>query len=138
MAVIRVPRKHVDVMIAHALADAPIECCGIVAAAEGVVTAIHRAANVEASPYRFSINPLEYRRIDDAIDAAGANVAGTYHSHTGSEAIVSPTDIRTLGGLWPPPYVHFVVGLKDPLVPVVRCWFIENGDKSEQEFEVFD
>jgi proteasome lid subunit RPN8/RPN11 len=134
--VIRLRRDQLDAMIAHALEDAPIEACGIVAARDGEVTEIHRAVNKEASPYRFSIDPLQTRRLEEQIDATGASLAGFYHSHTGSDPVPSPTDIRMMGPFFGPPYVHFLVGVADRENPVVRVWHIENGDRIEQEYEV--
>jgi proteasome lid subunit RPN8/RPN11 len=137
MAVVaRLPQEFIDRMVAHAREDAPIECCGLLAATDGVVTALFRARNVEASPYRFSVDPLETRRIEEAMDEAGADLAGFYHSHTGSPAIPSPTDIRQMGAFFGPPYVHFVIGLADPENPEVRVWHIENGDRTEHQYEL--
>jgi len=138
MPAVRISRNHIAEMIAHALEDAPVECCGVIAATNGTVTAIHRAKNVEASPYRFSIDPLETRRIEEQIETEGAEMAGFYHSHTGSDPIPSPTDIRMMGPFFGPPFVHFVIGVADREHPIARCWFIENGDRTEQEFEVVD
>ena len=101
--VITLRQEHLDQMIAHALEDAPNECCGLIAAREGRVTALHRAVNAEASPYRFSIDFREQRRIEEAMDAAGDSLAGFYHSHTGSPARPSPTDIRMMGAFFGPP-----------------------------------
>lgn len=135
---IRLRREHLDAMIAHALEDAPIEACGLLAAKDGAVVSVYRAKNQEASPYRFSIHPLETKRLEEQIDAAGAELAGFYHSHTGSDPIPSPTDIRMMGPFFGPPYVHFVIGVKDPAEPVARAWYIENGDRTPQEFELLD
>lgn len=135
---IRLRRDHVDAMVAHALEDAPIECCGMLAARDGVVVEVYRAANKENSPYRFSIDPLQTRRLEQQIDDSGASLAGFYHSHTGSDPIPSPTDIRMMGSLFGPPYVHFVVGVADRKKPVVRAWYIEDGDRIEQQFEIID
>ncbi|KAA0237752.1 M67 family peptidase [bacterium] len=133
---IRLRQEHIDAMVKHALEDAPIECCGILAAVDGEVVSVHRARNVEASPYRFSIHGLEQRRIEEAIDESGAHLAGFYHSHTGSEARPSPTDIRMMNAFFGPPYVHFVIGVSDRENPVVRVFYIEDGASSEQECEV--
>lgn len=135
---IRLRREHIDAMIAHALEDAPIECCGMLAARDGAVVDIYRAVNKENSPYRFSIDPLQTRRLEEQIDASGAALAGFYHSHTGSDPIPSPTDIRMMGSLFGPPYVHFVVGVADRTKPIVRAWYIQDGDRVEQEFEVIE
>ncbi len=137
-------------MVAHALEDAPIECCGLLATKDGAVVDIRRAVNKEASPYRFSIDPLETRKHELAMDDAGQSLGGFYHSHTGSPAIPSPTDIRMMGTFFGPPYVHFVIGVADRARrgerrlwrrrgagrPEVRVWFIENGDCTEQSYEV--
>jgi proteasome lid subunit RPN8/RPN11 len=133
---IRLRQEHLDAMVAHALEDAPIECCGIIAARDGTVAAIHRARNKEASPYRFSIDGLEQKRIEERIDAEGMELAGFYHSHTGSEARPSPTDIRMMSTFFGPPYVHFVIGVADRDRPEVRVFYIEDGAAKEQEYEL--
>jgi len=133
---IRLRREHIDSMIAHALEDAPVECCGMLAQKDDKVVSVVRAKNVEASPYRFNIDPLETKRLLEAMDDAGTSLAGFYHSHTGSEPIPSPTDIRMMTTFFGPPYVHFVIGVADRENPIVRVWYIEDGDKREQEYEL--
>ncbi|HML97628.1 MAG TPA: M67 family metallopeptidase [Tepidiformaceae bacterium] len=133
---IRLSRAHIDAMIQHALEDAPIEACGLLAARDGTVVEVRRAKNREASPYRFSIDPLETRRHEQAIDASGAELAGFYHSHTGSPPVPSPTDIRMMGPFFGPPFVHFVIGVADRENPEVRAWYIDGTERIEQEFEV--
>jgi proteasome lid subunit RPN8/RPN11 len=135
---IRIPREHFDAMVAHALADAPVECCGLLGAKDGVVVAVHPARNVEASPYRFKVDPLETRRIEQAMDDGGYQLAGFYHSHTGSDPVPSPTDVRMMGPFFGPPSVHFVVGVKDREHPDVRAWYIVDGTGTPQEFEIIE
>lgn len=132
--VITLRQEHLDQMIAHALEDAPNECCGLIAAREGRVTALHRAVNAEASPYRFSIDFREQRRIEEAMDAAGDSLAGFYHSHTGSPARPSPTDIRMMSAFFGPPYVHVVVSIANRERPDVRIFHIEDEAATEREF----
>lgn len=139
MAVIaRLRRSHIDEMIQHSREDVPNEACGLLAAREGEIVAVHRAANAEASPYRFSIDAKEQLRIQREMDEAGTEWAGFYHSHTGSPAVPSPTDIRQMSTFFGPPYVHFIIGIGDPDNPEVRVWYIENGDKTEHEYELID
>ena len=135
---LRLRREHIDAMIAHALEEAPIECCGVLAASDGLVANVVRARNLEASPYRFKIDPLEYAKLERAMDDAGTAPAGLYHSHTGSEAVPSPTDVRMMGPFFGPPFVHFVIGVKDRKDPQVRMWFIHADDKTEQQFEIIE
>ena len=135
---IRLKREHIDAMVAHALEDAPIECCGLLAAKDGVVAAVRRAKNKEASPYRFSIDPLETRKHEQAIDDAGMELVGFYQSHTGSHAVPSPTDIRMMGPFFGPPFVHFVIGVADREKPEVRVWHIDGSERVERTFQVVD
>ena len=41
-----------------------------------------------------------------------------------------------MGPLFGPPYVHFVIGVADREHPVARIWYIQDGDRTEQEFEI--
>jgi proteasome lid subunit RPN8/RPN11 len=136
--IVRLRQEHLDAMIAHALADAPTECCGLLALRDGVVVTVHRARNKENSPYRFSIDGLEQRRIEEAMDEAGTTLAGFYHSHTGSEAQPSPTDIRMMGAFFGPPFVHFVIGVADREQPQVRVFYIEHGSATEHAYAIVD
>ncbi len=135
---IRLKRQHIDEMVAHALEDAPIECCGMLAAKDGTVVDVRRAKNNEKSPYRFDIHPLETKRHLDAIEENGQELAGFYHSHTGSPAVPSPTDIRMMGPLFGPPYVHFVIGVANKDEPEVRVWHIDGTERIEREFEILE
>ncbi len=133
---IRLKQEHIDEMVAHALEDAPIECCGLLALKDGALVQVRRAKNKEASPYRFDIHPLETKRLLDDIEEHGQELAGFYHSHTGSPAVPSPTDIRMMGPLFGPPYVHFVIGVADRDHPEVRVWHIDGTERIEHEFEI--
>ena len=136
--IVKLKQEHLDAMLAHALEDAPVECCGILAARDGAVVSIHRMKNTEKSPYRFNIHPLEYKRLSDALEEDGLEVAGFYHSHTGSEARPSPTDIRAMGPFFGPPIVHFVLGVADREKPHARVWYIEGTTTHEHEYELID
>ena len=137
MAVIaRLKQQHIDEMVRHAREEAPTECCGMLAGRDGRIEAVYRAANAEASPFRFSIDHREQRRIESAMDEAGLSLSGFYHSHTGSEAKPSPTDIRMMSTFFGPPYVHFVIGVADADHPEVRVFYIEDGQAIEHEFAI--
>ncbi len=129
-------QEHLDAMIAHALEEAPNECCGMIGAHEGRIATLYRAVNAEASPYRFSIDHREQRRIEEALAAAGETLAGFYHSHTGSPARPSPTDIRMMSAFFGPPYVHIVVSVAERDHPDARVFHIEEGGATEQEYAI--
>lgn len=133
-AVIRLRQSHLNEMIAHAREEVPNECCGVVAARDGEVVKLYRARNADQSPLRFTIDPMETKRIEEQIDAEGLSLAGFYHSHVGSEARPSGTDIRAMAPFFGPPFVHFVVGLAERRRPVVRVFHIHPTRYDEQEY----
>jgi len=124
------PQAFIDEMIAHALEDAPDECCGIIAGQNGRATKLFRARNAEASPYRYNVDPKDLFRIHRECEQNGWEFMVIYHSHTASEAYPSATDVRL--AFWPE--THYVlVSLMDRNRPAVRAFRIEDGRVSEEE-----
>jgi len=124
------PRKFIDEMIAHALEDAPNECCGIIAGQDGRTVKLFRAQNSEASPYRYNVDPKDLFRIYRECEENGWEFIVIYHSHTASEAYPSATDVRL--AFWPETY-YVLVSLMDSESPIVRAFRIEDGRVSEEE-----
>ncbi|MDP2674724.1 MAG: M67 family metallopeptidase [Dehalococcoidia bacterium] len=124
------PQTFIDEMIAHALEDAPNECCGIIAGQDGRAVKLFRAQNSEASPYRYNVDPKELFRIYRECDENGWEFIVIYHSHTASDAYPSATDVRL--AFWPETY-YVLVSLMDRDSPVVRAFRIEDGRVSEEE-----
>lgn len=124
------PREFIDEMVAHAREEAPNECCGIIAGANGTATRLFRARNSEASPYRYSVDPRDLFRIFRECEEKDWNFLAIYHSHTASEAYPSPTDVRL--ALWPEAY-YVLVSLQDPEHPAVRAFRILDGTVTEEE-----
>jgi len=124
------PQKFIDEMIAHALEDAPDECCGIIAGRDGRAVKLFRTRNAEASPYRYNVDPKDLFRIHRECDENGWEFMVIYHSHTASEAYPSATDVRL--AFWPEAY-YVLVSLMDRNRPAVRAFRIEDGRVSEEE-----
>ena len=125
--------SYIDEMIAHARADAPNECCGIIAGKDGLPMRLYRAINAEASPYRYSVDAKDLLRIHRDADSNGWDFLVIYHSHTHTEAYPSPTDVRL--ATWPDAY-YVLVSLMDEAVPVVRAFRIEDGAITEEAIEL--
>jgi [CysO sulfur-carrier protein]-S-L-cysteine hydrolase len=129
----QLPKAYVEEMIAHALEDAPNECCGIISGKDGAATKLFRAKNSEASPYRYNVDPNDLFRIFRETDANDWSFLAIYHSHTASEAYPSPTDVR-LSKNWPDAF-YILVSLKDRANPVVRAYRIEGETVTEEPIE---
>jgi [CysO sulfur-carrier protein]-S-L-cysteine hydrolase len=125
-----------DELIEHALADAPNECCGVIAVAPGerpLATSIHRAENTAASPLRFEVDPRELLQIIDAIEDAGGDLGAIYHSHTRTAPYPSQTDINFAAN-WPG-VEWIIVGVADLEEPHVRSFLIHGGEVTEVPIE---
>ena len=128
----RISRQLLDDVIAHARADAPNECCGMIASSNGEAVAVHRARNAAASPFRYEMDGMEQYRIQTAIEDAGHELGAIYHSHTRSAPEPSQTDINLA---FYPEAVYVIVGLKGP-EPDVRAWLIVDGTVSAATLEI--
>lgn len=128
----KIARELYDQLVAHARAEAPNECCGMVASADGVAVAIHPAENMAASPLRYEIDGRQQLEILDAIEDAGHDLGAIYHSHTRTAPEPSQTDINLA---FYPDSLYLIIGLKDP-EPDVRAWRIVDGQVSQAELTV--
>ncbi len=118
-----IEKRYIQDMIAHAQAEVPNECCGVLACLNWKIVRLHRGVNAEASPVRYNLDPKDLLRITNNIEDNGWEILGTYHSHTHTEAYPSATDIRFV---WPE-YVYFIVSLEHASRPYVRAFRIRNG-----------
>jgi len=131
---VKIARALLDDIVAHAVRDAPNECCGVVAARDGAATAVHATENVVASPFRFEIDGLQLMRLIDRFEAEGDELTAIYHSHTRSEPYPSQTDVN-FAELWPG-VEWLIVGIAKDAEPTVRTYRIDGGAISEAELEV--
>ncbi len=135
---VQIRQEFIDEMVAHAKADLPNECFGLLAGEDDNVMKIFRMTNVAASPFRFTPDHLEQIEVDNELGDNGWNLLVEYHSHTRSEAYPSDTDVReSVGLIWFWPDVRFViVSLMDMDNPVVRIFHISDGAVTEEPLEV--
>jgi [CysO sulfur-carrier protein]-S-L-cysteine hydrolase len=129
----RIAQALIDDMVAHAQADDPKECCGLVSRRDGDAVKVYRTTNTEASQFRFVIEPQEQLRIYNEIEDAGLDLGAIYHSHTRSAPYPSQTDINFAkdwpGVLW------IIVGLADG-EPEVKTYEIRDGQVADADLEI--
>jgi proteasome lid subunit RPN8/RPN11 len=121
-------------LLAHARAELPNEACALLSGSlvEHLALRFHPARNSEASPLRYNVDPEDLVRITFAIEDAGEDLVGIFHSHTRSPAVPSATDRRTAQY---PDVFYVLATLADPSAPAaraLRAWRIHGG----QSFEV--
>ena len=87
------------------------------------------ACNIEASPFRYSIEPRDLLRIVDEIDDAEEDLLAIYHSHTRSPAFPSRTDVEL--AFWPDAAYLIVSLASDP--PDLKAFTIREGRIAKRE-----
>jgi [CysO sulfur-carrier protein]-S-L-cysteine hydrolase len=128
----KISRALLDEMVTHARAEAPNECCGMVASEDGRAVEVYRAVNAAASPLRYEIEPADQYRIEMAIEDSGRDLGAIYHSHTRSEPYPSQTDVNLA---FHPHALYVIVGLAGG-EPDVRAYRIADGRIDDAELEV--
>lgn len=128
----RIGRDLLDRIVEQARAEAPNECCGIIAAQDGRAVAVHPARNTAASPLRYEMDGMEQYRIQSAIEDAGRELGAIYHSHTRSVPYPSQTDINLA---FYPEALCVIVGVAGDEAEI-RAFRIVDGEVSEQPLEI--
>jgi proteasome lid subunit RPN8/RPN11 len=129
----QIPRPIYDEMLDHARAEAPNECCGILGGKDGAATTLYRATNAEHSPLRYTLDPNDLFRITfREIPANDEEMLAIYHSHTGSPAYPSQTDINLATY---PDAVYLILSLAEDGAPL-RGFRITDGEVTEVDLTV--
>lgn len=115
----KIPEALAEQVIAHARAEFPNECCGLIAGHGDTATRVLPATNAEGTPFMYVMDPREQMQLMDAIDDVGEDLVAIYHSHTRSAAYPSTTDVD-LAFFDQPLYV--IVSLQDDQQPVIRAF----------------
>jgi len=125
---VRLTRAQLGTMVAHAHAEAPNECCGVLLGTGDVVVDVFPGRNVHQSPTVYEMDPRDLLRAFRMMDERGWDLVGIYHSHPRTQARPSETDkARALY----PDARYVIISLADPARPDVRAFRITdrtNGD----------
>ena len=127
-----IPAAVRDEIVAHARAGLPNEACGILAGAGDRVERFYAAEPDEPSPFYYRIESRDQIRIMNAIDEAGLDLVGIYHSHVASPAYPSRTDAEQ--AFWPDA-VYVIVSLAGGGADV-RGFHIRDMDVTEVPIEI--
>jgi proteasome lid subunit RPN8/RPN11 len=127
-----IPGAVRDAIVAHARAGLPNEACGILAGLDGRVERFFPAEPDEPSPYYYRIESRDQIRIMNAIDDAGLDLLGIYHSHTSSPAYPSRTDAEQ--AFWPDA-VYVIVSLAGGDADM-RGYRIRDMDVAEESLRI--
>jgi proteasome lid subunit RPN8/RPN11 len=130
----RISQVLIDEMVAHARAELPNECCGMVGGRDGEASVVIRVANAAASPLRYEMDPQEQYDALKAIEDEGGELLAIYHSHTKSAAYPSQTDVNQAVA-WPE-QIYLIVSLADADAPDVKGYLLKDLRISNAEIEI--
>jgi proteasome lid subunit RPN8/RPN11 len=130
---IRVRAEILDEMICHARREPEIECCGLLAGRDGVITEIFPTENALASATSYEIPPLKLFQIFRRLREEGLQHLGHYHSHLHSENFPSARDMAQA---YYPDQAYFIVSPQAEAPRPVRAFLIRNGQVQELKIEV--
>lgn len=141
----QIPQGILDRMIAHAQAEAPNECCGLLAGREGIAGAIYpisnlpsddpKVADLQVPPdrrFRYVMDPKEQLQAFKKMRQEGIDLVGIYHSHPHSPAYPSATDARL--AFYPEAH-YLIISLKEK-APEVRAFRIVDQKIVEEEIKI--
>jgi proteasome lid subunit RPN8/RPN11 len=104
---VRVTRGVLDAIAAHARADAPRECCGLLIGADGRIDEAVPVENRAGDPLRrYEIDPRAHIAAIKRCRGTASSVLGAYHSHPRSAPEPSPTDLAEAFG----DFVYVILG----------------------------
>jgi proteasome lid subunit RPN8/RPN11 len=104
---VTIVRRALEQVWAHAVAQSPRECCGMLIGTSASVVESVPAGNLAEGDSRFLIDPHDHIQAIRRARAASLDVVGFYHSHPRSAAYPSETDIAECGYAG---VVHLIVG----------------------------
>jgi proteasome lid subunit RPN8/RPN11 len=130
---ISISEAVVAAMIAHARDEAPRECCGLLVGEVGEIDEAVRTTNLETGTTRYLIDPAQHFATIKRLRGTPKDVIGAYHSHPGSPAKPSPTDLAEAAGEG---FLYVIVSLAEPERPDVRGYTIRNGESREVPLRV--
>jgi proteasome lid subunit RPN8/RPN11 len=128
-----IPKHFIDEMINHAKAEAPLECCGILAGKDGAVTHIYKMKNTENDPDKYFMEPKEQFAVIKDMRLKEIDMLAIYHSHPHSPARTSGVDINLA---YYPDAVYIIISLMDTVKPVIKGFLIKEGKVEETEIKV--
>jgi proteasome lid subunit RPN8/RPN11 len=129
---IRIRREILERLQAEARRQPAVECCGLLAGREGVITTLYPATNVLASATRYEIAPEELFRLFRRMRAAGFELLGIYHSHPSGENFPSALDIERA---YYPEAAYFILSPVPEAARPVRAFHICDGQVQELDIE---
>ena len=130
---IRVRTEILEELLRHARREPEMECCGLLAGRDGIITKIFPATNALASRAAYEIAPQELFQLFRRMRSEGLDHMGIYHSHPAGENAPSRRDIEQV---YYPHEAYFIISPEPGAPRAVRAFSIRDGRVEELEIEI--
>ena len=130
---VTIERGIFDRLLAEARANPNIECCGLLAGCDAVISAILPAKNALQSPKAYEIAPQELFDLFRRIRSEGLDHLGIYHSHPNGENDPSPLDIELS---FYPDTAYLIISMRPGASRPIRAFRIVDGQARELSLQI--
>ena len=130
---LRIPSNITEEMIAHAKADFPLECCGILAGKDDTISHIYKVINNDKSRVSYLMDPKEQIRVFKEMRTLGIEMKAIYHSHPNHPAYPSMTDVELA---YYPDAIYIIISINNNKETEIRGFRIINKEITEAELNL--
>lgn len=130
---VRIEQRIFDRLLAEARANPDIECCGLLAGREGLISAVLPAKNALQSPRAYEIAPQELFALFRRMRSEGLEHLGIYHSHPRGENSPSLVDLERA---FYPEAAHVLISPHPTVSRPIRAFRIVEGQASELSLQI--
>lgn len=133
MLKLEIPRHIFQDMFEQAKAEAPVECCGILAGRDGKAEKLYKMANTERRCDHYMMEPEQQFEAIKDIRSSSLDMLAIYHSHPETPAWPSAEDVRLA---FTPDVVYVILSLHGNNEPTIKGFQIEGGAVSDVPIDV--
>jgi proteasome lid subunit RPN8/RPN11 len=130
---VRIERYVYTQLLGSARWDLELECCGLLAGRDGVISAVAPARNALQSATAYEIAPEELFAVFRRIREHNMEHLGIYHSHPRGDNFPSPTDIAQA---YYPSLPYFIISPSLSAQNPVRAFRIADGVVRELRLKI--
>jgi len=129
---VRVRSEILKEMVLCARREPQIECCGLLAGRDDVITTIFPAQNALRSATAYEIAPQELFGLFRGMRERGLVHLGLYHSHPNAENVPSRRDVEQA---YYPGQTYFIISPRGSVSNPVRAFLVRDGVVNEIAIE---
>jgi proteasome lid subunit RPN8/RPN11 len=130
---VRIERGVFDRLLAEARANPNVECCGLLAGRDALISAILPAKNALQSAKAYEIGPEDLFALFRRMRSQELELLGIYHSHPTGENAPSPLDLERA---FYPAAAYLIISPSPAASLPIRAFRIIDGRSRELSLEI--